>query len=144
MKKIGFSEFSLLGWSDGGISGMILSAKYDKVVKKLIIWGSNAYVIEEELKIYEKIRDISNWSPKMKEPLVKLYGESGFQKLWNDWCDTLKNIHEKKGGDICKNKLQLIKCPTLILHGAKDPMIAKEHPLFLQKHIQNSRYLMKC
>ena len=32
---------------------MILAGKYPKSVEKLIIFGSNAYIVEEELKIYE-------------------------------------------------------------------------------------------
>lgn len=53
MKTVGFNVFSILGWSDGGITGMILAAKYPDVVDKLVIWGSNSYIIEKELKIYE-------------------------------------------------------------------------------------------
>lgn len=53
MKTVGFNEFSILGWSDGGITGMILAAQYPQVVKKLVIWGSNSYIIEKEIKIYE-------------------------------------------------------------------------------------------
>jgi valacyclovir hydrolase len=43
----------MLGWSDGGITAMIVAAKYPERVDKLVIWGANAYVIEEEAKIYE-------------------------------------------------------------------------------------------
>jgi valacyclovir hydrolase len=53
MKKLGFERFSLLGWSDGGITAIILAAKYPEHVEKLAIWGSNAYVLPEELKIYD-------------------------------------------------------------------------------------------
>lgn len=53
MKCLGFERFSLLGWSDGGITAMILAVKYPESVDKLVIWGSNAYIIPDELKIYE-------------------------------------------------------------------------------------------
>ena len=43
----------MLGWSDGGITAMILASKYPDNVDKMVIWGSNAYVVEEEVKIYE-------------------------------------------------------------------------------------------
>lgn len=52
MNKLGFQRFSLLGWSDGGITAIILAAKYPERVDKLVIWGSNAYVLPDELKIY--------------------------------------------------------------------------------------------
>lgn len=53
MKTIGFNDFSILGWSDGGITGMVLAAKYPDAVQKLVIWGSNAYIIEKEIEMYE-------------------------------------------------------------------------------------------
>ncbi|GJQ86671.1 hypothetical protein Trydic_g7854 [Trypoxylus dichotomus] len=138
LKEIGINKFSILGWSDGGISGMILAAKYKDSVQKLVVWGSNAYVIKEEISSYEKIRDVNKWSEKMKAPLVKLYGLDGLQKMWNGWCDALAEIF-KQGGDICKNDLSKIQCPTFILHGDKDPLVAPEHPLFLLKQIKTSK-----
>jgi valacyclovir hydrolase len=43
----------MLGWSDGGITAMIAAAKYPERIDKLVIWGANAYVIDQEAKIYE-------------------------------------------------------------------------------------------
>jgi pimeloyl-ACP methyl ester carboxylesterase len=43
----------MLGWSDGGITAMIAAAKYPQWVDKLVIWGANSYIVEEEAKIYE-------------------------------------------------------------------------------------------
>lgn len=54
-KELGFNKFSLLGWSDGGNSSMILSARYPDSVDKLVVWGSNAYIIKEEIDSYESI-----------------------------------------------------------------------------------------
>lgn len=53
LQQIGFTKFSLLGWSDGGISSLILSAKYPESVEKLVVWGANSYVTPEEIQIYE-------------------------------------------------------------------------------------------
>ncbi|CAG9857986.1 unnamed protein product [Phyllotreta striolata] len=138
MKFLGIRKFSLLGWSDGGISGLILAAKYQENVEKLVVWGSNSYVIEEELEAYEKLRDTAKWSEKMKGPLVAMYTEEGLHNMWNDWCDTLVKIYSK-GGDICKGVLKDIKCPTMILHGDKDPLVADEHPDYLLKNIKRSK-----
>ncbi|KAJ8960632.1 hypothetical protein NQ318_013924 [Aromia moschata] len=138
MKQLGVQCFSLLGWSDGGISSMILAAKYPEVVEKLVIWGANSYVLPEEIKSYEKIRDVSKWSEKMRAPLVALYSEKGLQDMWNDWCDALVEI-QKNGGGICNDRLGKIRCPTLILHGDKDPMVAEEHPDYLFSNIKMAK-----
>lgn len=85
-----------------------------------------------------EIRDISKWSRRITSPLIKLYTKEGLQKILNDWCDTMVDIY-KNGGDICKTCLKDIKCPTLILHGDKDPMVINEHPEYLVNNIKNSK-----
>lgn len=53
LQKLGFKKYSLLGWSDGGISSLIAAAKYPDEVEKLVVWGSNAYVLPEEIETFE-------------------------------------------------------------------------------------------
>nr|XP_023013620.1 valacyclovir hydrolase-like isoform X1 [Leptinotarsa decemlineata] len=130
MKKLQINRFSLLGWSDGGISAIIMASKYPQNVEKLVIWGVNSYIIQQEIEYYNSMRDISRWSEKIKGPLVALYTEKELQKMWSKWCDTAEEFYNK-GGNICSNWLKLIQCPTLILHGDKDPMMSPEHPEFL-------------
>jgi valacyclovir hydrolase len=127
MLAIGFPRFSVLGWSDGGITGMILAANHAESVEKLVIWGANAYILPEELKIYESIRDVSKWSARMREPLEKLYGADYFAKTWSEWVDVFHKIYAERKGNLCRDKLERILAKTLVVHGAKDPMIAAEH-----------------
>lgn len=82
MDALKIDNFSLLGWSDGGITAIILAGKYPQKVEKLAFFGSNAFIVEEELKIYENIRDVSKWSAKMREPLERLYGPEYFKDNW--------------------------------------------------------------
>lgn len=81
---------------------------------------------------------ISNWSERMKEPLIALYTEKGLQNMWAAWCDALTEIY-KNGGDICTSSLPKIECPSFILHGDKDPMVAPEHPGFLFSQIKKAK-----
>ncbi|XP_049535344.1 valacyclovir hydrolase [Anopheles darlingi] len=138
MQKLGFDRYSIAGWSDGGITGMIQAANHPDRVEKLIIWGSNSYISDAETKIYEDIRDVSKWSARMREPMEKVYGVEYFPKLWSAWVDGLLQIHKECEGDICSRKLSKIKAPTLIVHGAKDPMIIPEHVPYLLNNIKNS------
>lgn len=91
------------------------------------------------LKYFSEIRDISTWSERMRAPMIELYGEDYFKENWSNWIDAMKIIFEKKNGDLCKGDLSKIKCPTLIVHGEKDAMVLKEHPLFLKENIDKSR-----
>ncbi|KAK7802299.1 hypothetical protein U0070_012821, partial [Myodes glareolus] len=53
MKVLQFKQVSLLGWSDGGITALIAAAKNPSYVRKMLIWGANAYVTEEDCRIYQ-------------------------------------------------------------------------------------------
>ena len=48
---------------------MILAAAHPQCVHRMVVWGANATVTAEDVKLYEAIRDTSKWSPKMREPL---------------------------------------------------------------------------
>ena len=67
--SLGYSKYSLLGWSDGGITALILAAKYAECVDNLVVWGANATVTPQDIELYEKIRDTTKWSQRMREPL---------------------------------------------------------------------------
>lgn len=53
MKSLNFQQYSALGWSDGGITGLIMAAQFNESIEKLVIWGSNAYIAPKEVQIYE-------------------------------------------------------------------------------------------
>ena len=43
------------------------------------------------------------------------------------------------GGDLCQKEAKEIKCPTLILHGAKDPLVPEQHPKWFHDAIPGSK-----
>lgn len=71
--------------------------------------------------------------------MEKLYGVDRFPILWSEWIDAMLRLYKGNNGDICKNQLPLIEAKTLILHGAKDPMILSEHIPFLRKSIKHTK-----
>ena len=71
--------------------------------------------------------------------VAALYGKEGLQDMWSGWIDGVKKFLTERNGDICKSSLPHIKCPTLIIHGKKDPMVPDFHPEFLHKNIQGSK-----
>ena len=137
MQSLSLPKFSVLGWSDGGVAALYLASMFPENVKRLVIWGANAYVTKDDIELYEKIRDISNWGTKMQIELLRVYGPS-LQALWSRWIDTVTKILNE-GGDICMGKLGKIKCQTLILHGAKDPLVPSFHAHYLHEHLTDSQ-----
>lgn len=164
MKALGYTKFSLIGWSDGGITSLMLASMFPDNVQKIVALGANAYVTPEEKEIYKSLffyfdfnnfwlfsylficilieyEIIDNWSEKMKQPLIKIYGKEYLQKMSFDWVESILRICEKQNDDLCKESLKKIKCPSLIVQGNKDPMVLIEHASYLKDHIVGSKWV---
>jgi len=140
MNNLGFNKFSLLGWSDGGITALIAAARSEESIGKLVVWGANAYIAKSDMEMIEAVADVSKWSDRMRKPMEDIYGSS-FPTLWTSWCDAYKEYYDN-GGDICKDDLAKIKAPTLVIHGMKDAMVAEEHIHFLHENIPSSKQVI--
>lgn len=138
MKHLNFQKFSVLGWSDGGITAIMLAALHPTSVDKLVVWGSNAFVTDHDIELFEKVRDTAAWSSAMRKPLEQIYGTDTLQKLWSKWVDAMKNIQVQRNGDLCIQECKKVVCPTLIVHGAKDAMCPQFHAEYLNEHIKKS------
>jgi len=134
MKSLGFPKFSMLGWSDGGITALCAAIQQPKAIEKVVVWGSNAYLVQADIDMIKQVEDVSNWSARMREPMEAVYGVEGFPKLWSAWCQAYIKIWEE-GGNICSHEVHKIGCPTLVIHGQKDAMVAEEHVHFLHEAI---------
>lgn len=139
MEALGHRTFDLLGWSDGGNSSVLLSAKYPAHVRRLVVFGSNSCVTQKDLEGFEKSRNVAkDWSAGMKATHLPIYGDE-LQKLWDSFCDVNVEI-VRAGGDVCQEQAKAVRCKTLILHGEKDPLVGSEHPQFYLSVIPGSTY----
>ncbi|KAG8522059.1 Valacyclovir hydrolase, partial [Galemys pyrenaicus] len=221
MKALRFPKASLLGWSDGGITALIAAARFPAYVSKMVVWGANAYVTDEDQRIYEGrpgrsrllcgtdaetrgrppqtgnppspaapavgglrdsgallrgaesaslrpscaakggeelresagesdadrpcpfclpgIRDVSKWSEKTRKPLEALYGFDYLARTCEQWVDGIGQFRHLPEGNICRHLLPLVQCPTLVVHGEKDPLVPRFHADFIHKHVRGSR-----
>ncbi len=86
---------------------------------------------------FDAIRKISTWSPRAAEAMRGVYGEE-LDDLWERYVCGLEAIHAG-GGDLYRALLSKIRCPTLILHGARDPLVPAVHPEAIHRGIAGSR-----
>jgi valacyclovir hydrolase len=138
MTNLGFDKYSVLGWSDGGISALMMAARFPHQVHKLVVWGTNAYITDEDMKAYETYRNIDNWSEEMRTSFLAMYSEEYLRKHVRCWLDAVSVYMKKYGGDICRSDLEKIRCPTMVFHGEKDSLLPRSHPEFLVEKIKNS------
>lgn len=136
MKALGHEKYVLMGWSDGAISAVMHAASHPAAVEKLVIFGGNAYLTKEDIEAFEATRDVEGtWSKRMKETHYPVYGAEGLQKMWGAAVDAWTAIYEANDGDVCMQQAKSITCPTMVLHGAKDPICLSEHPEWFKENI---------
>jgi len=117
----------VIGWSDGGINGLLLSIRHPEKVKKLAITGAN--LVPDTTAVPQEIWNSVLPSYNMlKSKKVRTEDENGGYKL-------LRLLVEQP--HIPLTDLQKIKCPTLVIGGDHD-VIKIEHTLLIQKNISQS------
>jgi len=139
MAALGHEKYGVMGWSDGAISSVFLAASNRPQVAGLVMFGGNSYLSKEDIEAFEATRDVEkSWSKRMKATHVPTYGDD-LQGMWGSAVDAWAGIFAAKGGDVCMEQAKSITCPTLVLHGAKDPICLTEHPHWFKENIAGAQ-----
>lgn len=56
MRQLGFGKYSIIGWSDGGTTGLIMASHYPDAVRKLAIWGAGPIINRTDVEICQSIQ----------------------------------------------------------------------------------------
>lgn len=119
-KELNINKFNIVGWSDGGITGLLFTINHPDLVNKLIVVGANLNpegIETKTLDIFKKqleIKDVPN------QRLIKLM---------------VQQPH------IETNQLKTIKNPVLVIAGSND-VIKEEHTKLINSSIPNSQLLI--
>jgi pimeloyl-ACP methyl ester carboxylesterase len=117
----------VLGWSDGGINGLLMAMRHPKKVKKLASSGANLWA--DSTAVPQEIWDMV--SPTYQMLLTK-----------PDKNDTEKNALKlyrmlMTQPNISASELHTIKCPVLIMGGDHD-VIKPSHTMFIADNLPQS------
>ena len=136
MTALGHEEFTVFGWSDGANAGALMAAQSPQRIRRLVMWGGNSYLSAEEIAAFQAMRSLSSWSPREVAAMRQTYGDA-LDGLWERYVVGLEEIYAA-GGDIYRLELGRIQCPTLVLHGEKDPLVPWFHPRTICEGIRGS------
>lgn len=120
--KLGFKKINILGWSDGGNTGIEFAIKYPMMANKIITSGANVFpngVGENEV-------------VNMKKDVSKMRAEN---KAERDIRLLQLMIDEPK---ITKDQLNKIKANVFVIAGEND-LILRSHTEYIAKEIPNSK-----
>lgn len=117
----------VIGWSDGGINGLLLAIRHPEKVKKLAITGAN--LRPDTSAVFHEVWDLVTPSyNELKNKKEKTDVEKNGFKL-------LKLLVENP--HIPLSDLHKISCPTLVIGGDHD-VIKEEHTMEIYKNIPNA------
>jgi pimeloyl-ACP methyl ester carboxylesterase len=117
----------VIGWSDGGINGLLLSIRHPEKVKKLAVTGAN--LVPDTTAVPQQIWDmVMPTLTELKNKPTKTDQERNALKLY-------KLLAEQP--HIPLTDLHKISCPTLVIGGDHD-VIKEEHTMLIYKNIPRS------
>jgi pimeloyl-ACP methyl ester carboxylesterase len=116
----------VIGWSDGGINGLLLAMRHPEKVKKLAVTGANLWPDTTAVDPF-----VYNWAMKYNDTLKKMQ-------------QTPEVKNERKLAHllsyephITTEQLNKIQCPTLVIGGDHDVLLPK-HTLLIAESIPKS------
>ena len=114
---------NVLGWSDGGINGLLLAIRHPGKVKKLAVTGANLWPDSTAIKAADYLWGLNYYDTLGKMPQTPdIINSRKLVKL-----DTFEP-------HITKEQLQQIHCPVLVIGGDHD-VILPQHTLFIAQSI---------
>jgi len=126
LDHLGIDSCNVIGWSDGGINGLLLAIRHPKKVKKLAVTGANLQPDPSAVDtwVYNSVK--KDWDSLQRLPLTP--------QLRNDKKVFHLLLFEPH---IRTEDLGLIKCPTLVIAGDHD-VIRPVHTLLIAQSIPHA------
>jgi pimeloyl-ACP methyl ester carboxylesterase len=126
LDKLHIDSCYVLGWSDGGINGLLLAIRHPEKVKKLAITGANLWPDTAAISAADY-----QWG-------LDFYDTLGKMPQTPEIIKTRKLVKlDTFEPHITREQLQQIKCPTLVIGGDHD-IILTEHTVYIAKSIPNA------
>ncbi|OGU70558.1 MAG: hypothetical protein A2V93_10590 [Ignavibacteria bacterium RBG_16_34_14] len=130
LDRLNIDSAYIIGWSDGGILGLLLAIHYPEKVKKLVICGAN--LEPDTSAVYNWTIDWLNEMNKTIDDNIQKNDTTENWPLLKKYFDLLSNQPH-----IPLEDLHRIHAPTLVMSGDRD-VIREEHTVKIYQNIPNS------
>jgi len=124
LDKLKLDSAYVIGWSDGGINGLLLAMRHPEKVKKLAVTGAN--LVADTTAVPQQLWDM------VRPPYAVLSAKSDKNEQEKTGYKLLRLLCEQP--NIPATDLHAIKCPVLVIGGDHD-VIKEEHTLLIYKNI---------
>jgi pimeloyl-ACP methyl ester carboxylesterase len=127
LTKIGVPSANVIGWSDGGINGLLLAIRHPEKVRKLMVTGAN---LEPDTIAVET--DVHDWAAQIYKQIKDTKNKTGEEKQAYKLFHLLAEEPHIPIADLKK-----IKAPTLVVGGDHD-VLRPSHTLTIFQNIENA------
>ncbi len=142
LEALNIDKVLALGFSDGGIVGLLLAALYPKRVLALAVMGAQPAINAQN------VADIRHWlletplAEDWQNELAKLHGEPYWRSLPRIYVEVQEALVAAGGVIITDEELASIRCPALIMHGKRDRIVPADYARIISERIPNSQMLL--
>ncbi|CAG2169073.1 unnamed protein product [Oppiella nova] len=142
MENLGHQTYSIIGWSDGAKVALLMPYLNPNRITCSVAIGIFVRATKQTIAPLMLTRDTKRWPKEQYDTYLEIYGdEDTFQLVWDQHINFCR-VAMKVCGDglhlVPPETLRQIRCPVLLVHGDKDPLIALEHPLYCKENIPDS------
>ncbi len=142
LNMLGIERVRVLGFSDGGIVGLLLAALYPERVERLAVMGAQPSITAEN------VAAIRHWlveqplPDEWREELARLHGEPYWRGLPSMYVEGQAALVQAGGVIISSEELAAIRCPALIMHGRRDKIVPVGYARSIHEQIPGSQMLL--
>jgi valacyclovir hydrolase len=142
LDSLNIDKVLVLGFSDGGIVGLLLAALYPQRVLALAVMGAQPAINAQN------VASIRHWlidtplPEDWQKELAKLHGEPYWRSLPQMYVEGQEKLVAAGGVIITEEELASIRCPALIMHGKRDRIVPADYARIISERIPNSQMLL--
>lgn len=137
LDKFKITKTHVVGWSDGGITGLYLAFLYPERILSLVAIGVNSRPDSTALQP-RIVANFKNWdNDKVAQKCSLLYPKHPNPKSFPAFAKRMGVMYQKYP-QITDAQLQKIVCPVLLIFGEND-IVLPDHPIELNRKIPNSK-----
>jgi valacyclovir hydrolase len=142
LDSLNIDQVLVLGFSDGGIVGLLLAAVYPQRVSALAVMGAQPTINAQN------VAAIRHWLIETPLPedwqkeLAKLHGDPYWRSLPRMYVEGQEKLVAAGGVIITGEELASIRCPALIMHGKRDRIVPVDYAYIISERIPNAKILL--
>ncbi|MEY3989890.1 MAG: hypothetical protein RI985_971 [Chloroflexota bacterium] len=122
IRHLNLTNITVIGFSDGAESALLLAATAPERIKHAIVWGVCGQISPEMVQRVRRWLPVDHWGAdraEWKAEIIANHGVAQFKPMIEGWVHAAEAI-SARGGDIVHHCAHRISCPVTIIHGSND------------------------